>query len=104
MVFDAKGDDLTRNTLVHWLRDFNDSLEILLVVDQTIWRILTKDFQVTFKWIEIIKSPPSSESKLPVSVGIAKMFKKTYYRNMLRVRTEVRLPAGISIVHFVVMG
>ncbi|KAF9996493.1 Tigger transposable element-derived protein 6, partial [Modicella reniformis] len=87
-VHDTKGEDLTQPTLLDWLFDFDRSLnrEILLVVDEPISRLLTrgrKSFQAGLKMIRIFKLSVTAGKDLPMSVGLAKVFKAIYYRNLL---------------------
>jgi len=77
-------------TLLGWLVDFDRTLtrQILLVVDEAIWDILTRDskeFQSVLKKIEIIRAPTAKSKELPLNAGLAKMFKEVYYRRLLEV-------------------
>ncbi|KAK3828071.1 MAG: hypothetical protein J3Q66DRAFT_409242 [Benniella sp.] len=90
MVLGTDGEDLNMPTLLGWLVDFDRSLTrpILLVVDEAIWDILTRDskeFQSILKMIEIIRAPTAKSKELPLNAGLAKMFKEVYYRRLLEV-------------------
>ncbi|KAF9342573.1 hypothetical protein BGX34_007968, partial [Mortierella sp. NVP85] len=88
MVLGTDGEDLNMPTLLGWLVDFDRTLtrQILLVVDEAIWDILTRDskeFQSILKMIEIIRAPTAKSKELPLNAGLAKMFKQVYYRRLL---------------------
>ncbi|KAG0224854.1 hypothetical protein BGX31_007826 [Mortierella sp. GBA43] len=102
-VLNVDGGDLNKPTLLDWLRDFDRSLsrQILLIVDEAIWELLIGDkrsFQTVLKMIKVIK-PATGASELPVSAGIAKMFKSFYYRRLLDIGPETdMLDSYLSLI------
>lgn len=89
-ILGTRGEDLHVPTVLSWLVDFDRSLrrQILLVVDGTMWELLNrgrKNFQSILRNICVLRAPATMSTKLPISAGLAKIFKATYYKQLFQV-------------------